>query len=374
MMNRSKMVKVFLKSLLALVLVITALFALFLGYLSIFEYRPGNRDPIALEYPAPGADRVLSPGDSLKLLSWNIGYASLDASQDFFMDGGKSTMPLTGDNVVENLRGIQDYLNSSDWDILLIQEADLKSRRSYNKNQVEYLSRGFSGSAAFGYNYNSRFVPYPIPNFFGPIESGLLTLNHFTVSEALRISLPNSFTWPVRLANLKRCLLVERIPLRAAAGGAAELVIVNLHLEAYGDSSGREAQTRSLLEFLYAEYAKGNYVIAGGDFNQTFPGIDPGRFAIKNAKYFLPGLLREEMLEPRWRFAFDPNAPSARLLNEPYSGSYDNTQLYIIDGFILSPNVELRSVKTDETGFRYSDHHPVTLEVTLRGTPGAAIH
>ncbi|HCC38245.1 MAG TPA: endonuclease/exonuclease/phosphatase, partial [Treponema sp.] len=47
--------------------------------------------------------------------------------------------------------------------------------------------------------------------------------------------------------------------------------MVNLHLDAYESSGGREAQTQMLLDFLYREYAKGNYCIAGGDFNQSFP-------------------------------------------------------------------------------------------------------
>lgn len=51
---------------------------------------------------------------------------------------------------------------------------------------------------------------------------------------------------------------------------------MNLHLEAYDDGEGKEAQTAMLLQILQEEYVKGNYVIAGGDFNQSFPdGTDP---------------------------------------------------------------------------------------------------
>ncbi|MDR2742953.1 MAG: hypothetical protein LBB98_12485 [Treponema sp.] len=122
----------------------------------------------------------------------------------------------------------------------------------------------------------------------------------------------------------------------------------------------------SSIHFREAEYARDNYVIAGGDFNQKFPGINSDRFAVKDAKYFKPGILREDMLSPLWRFARDPEIPTARLLNKPYSGSYEDTQLYVIDGFILSPNVELASVQAFEAGFRYSDHNPMVLEVRLQ--------
>ena len=42
------------------------------------------------------------------------------------------------------------------------------------------------------------------------------------------------------------------------------------------------------------------------------------------------------------------------------------TQHYVIDGFILSPNVELTSVQTQDDGFRFSDHNPVLLNIRLK--------
>jgi endonuclease/exonuclease/phosphatase family metal-dependent hydrolase len=226
---------------------------------------------------------------------------------------------------------------------------------------MEYLTKDYRGSWAFGYNFKTLFVPFPFPPI-GSVESGLLTLHTFTPREAARISLPSPFAWPVRTANLKRCLLVEWIPI---AGSDRELVLVNLHLEAYSSDSGRDAQMQLAMDFLNAEYAKGNYVIAGGDFNQNFPGLDPELFRVKNDDYWAPGALTQNMLQPGWRFAADLQTPSCRLLNEPYSGSYADTQLYVIDGFILSPNVRLESVKTLADGFKYSDHHPVSIEVVL---------
>lgn len=56
--------------------------------------------------------------------------------------------------------------------------------------------------------------------------------------------------------NLKCCLLVSRIPL---ADTDKELVVINLHLEAYDNGEGKEAQTRELLEVLRAERKQGNY-------------------------------------------------------------------------------------------------------------------
>jgi hypothetical protein len=113
---------------------------------------------------------------------------------------------------------------------------------------------------------------------------------------------------------------------------------------------------------LVKEYESGNYVIAGGDFNQTFPDAD---YPVLDDAYWAPGTLDAAMLPEGWQFAADASVPTCRLLNGSYSGSYADTQLYVIDGYILSPNVQLDAVQTLDAGFTYADHHPVRLEATL---------
>ena len=349
---------------------------LFLSFLTIAEYRPADIEKLEIRYHTgtkpqfsnadqtmKSASKNLSVNVPFSILTWNIGYASLDKDQDFFMDGGKGVRPATDENVKRNLVGIRDFITAADCDVILIQEADTVSKRSFYTEQRVYLTENFTGSSVFAFNFNSIFVPIPFPEFIGRVSSGLLTLNRFETIEALRMSLPNPFTWPVRAVNLKRCLLISRIPVE---NSSAELVIVNLHLEAYDSSGGREAQTGAMLEFLYNEYAKGNYCIAGGDFNQNFPGIDPRLFAVKHSDYFVAGTLTPSLLAPQWQYAADTKIPSCRLLNEPYSGDPENTQLYVIDGFILSPNVEIIDITAFDLGFKYSDHNPVKINVRLK--------
>jgi endonuclease/exonuclease/phosphatase family metal-dependent hydrolase len=280
------------------------------------------------------------------------------------MDGGTMIRPASKAIVETNLTEIADFISAEDWDVFFIQEVDTGSRRSYYIDETEWLSRGRETSSAFAYNYLCDFVPFPFPQFLGKVASGLLTLNAYIPREALRVSLPVPFTWPVRTANLKRCMLVERVPVQDSD---KELVLVNVHLDAYDEGAGREAQFREVVEFLNREYAKGNYCVAGGDFNQTLPGVpDDGIFAIKNRDTFIPTALPQNVVNPGWQFAVDPEIPTARLLNEPYSGYTDTTQVYVIDGFILSPNIELSRVKTIDLDFAHSDHNPVGIEIILR--------
>jgi endonuclease/exonuclease/phosphatase family metal-dependent hydrolase len=227
-------------------------------------------------------------------------------------------------------------------------------------NQVKELAAFSSGAVYFAANFRTPFVPYPVPPI-GGVDSGLLILNGFAVSGAERVRLPSPFKWPVRVVNLKRCLLVERLPIE---NSGKELVLINLHLEAYSSNEGRLAQMKILNGILETEYAKGNYIIAGGDFNQTFPGAGE-LYSIKNDAYFVPGTLSDDMLPAGFHFAGGTNAPTSRLNNKPYSGSYDDTQLYAIDGFVLAPNVELISVGTIDLQFKHSDHNPVAIELRL---------
>ncbi len=259
-----KALKIIGRILLALVIVI----ALALGVLTAAEYRPAAEETVTADHPA---EAVLKAEEPLTLVTWNIGYGALGDNADFFMDGGTGVYTADRERVQQNLAGIRETLAGLDADIILLQEVDIGSDRSCRTDERDTLRDVIPGASdAFAYNFNSLYVPFPLPPI-GHVESGLYTLSRAEIREAERISLPCPFSWPLRIANLKRCLLVSRIPVE---GTDRELVMVNLHLEAYDSGEGKEAQTRQLQTLLRDEYGKGNYVIAGGDFNQLFSNTD----------------------------------------------------------------------------------------------------
>ena len=61
----------------------------FVIYLTAAEFKP---EPVETLEIGGQAQKTLQAGDSLRVLSYNIGYGSLDKTQDFFMDGGKTTV------------------------------------------------------------------------------------------------------------------------------------------------------------------------------------------------------------------------------------------------------------------------------------------
>lgn len=347
--------KKLLRILLILVLIIVLVVGGLLGWLTATEFRPAAAEPLE---PVGEVGQTLLAGQSLSIISWNIGYAGLGAGEDFFMDGGKMARPSSRDTVNRYLDGIKSSISEAAPDLLLLQEVDIDAHRTYGIDESAALHFGTSFLAL---NYSCPFVPVPMPPI-GKVNSGLMTVSNYEVASAERLSLPCPFSWPLRIANLKRCLLVSYLPLE---GTDRNLVLVNLHLEAYDDGEGKIAQTNQLREFIAAEYEKGNYVIAGGDFNQTFPG-GLESYPILDPSLWTPGVLDDSLLPEGWRYACDTATPSCRLLNQPYDPSDTaHTQYYVIDGFILSPNVALEEVSTLDLGFANSDHNPVRIRVSL---------
>lgn len=356
--------KKILKVLLILVLVIVLALAALIGLLSATEYNPASiveAEPVSSG--SVTAASSIPQGTELKLLSWNIGYAGLGKGSDFVLDGGEHMRAADKATVERYLAGISETARSEDYDLVLFQEVDLDSSRTYRINEGEALAQGISYFAA---NYRCLFVPNPNTYFVDPmgkVNSGLMTCSPlYTIDHAERQALPCPFTWPLRIVNLKRCLLVSYLPVE---GSDKQLVLVNLHLEAYDDGEGKIAQTKQLMGFLEEEYKKGNYVIAGGDFNQVFPGgLDA--YPNEHPENWLPGLLEESSLPEGFSFVYDLSVPSCRLLNQPYDPSDAvNTQYYAIDGLIVSPNVTVKTAETLDLGFEHSDHNPVRMTFTL---------
>ncbi len=344
-----------LKYMLFTLALVVGLFLIFLAYSSITDYKPGETEIV---FDSENAS-VLK--DSVfDAMIWNIGYAGLDASMDFFYDGGKMVRPEK-EAVSKNLKGImltlEDYL---DYDFILLQEVDRGSKRSYYHNIYEYTSNLFEPChSSFGTNYNVSFVPIPLKAPMGKVESGLHTISAEIPGIVNRYSFPGNYSWPMSLFMLDRCFLESRY----AMPGGKELVLINTHNSAYDDGSLRKQQMDFMKKILLKEYEAGNYVIVGGDWNQTPHGFVPE---------FDGDIFDEEMLtyidadypEADWTWAFDSSIPTNRRVQTPYIRGETLTTL--IDCFLLSPNIQLLEVKGRTLDFAYSDHQPVCIKFKIK--------
>ncbi len=346
-----KVLKIFLYFIMAVAL-------LFIGLIlaaTLSNYSPAEQTTV---YSSDEPD-VVPIWTEMDLLTWNIGYCGLDSTMDFFYDGGEQVRPPQS-HVVKSLDNVISFLKRNDTvEFFLIQEVDQKSKRSYHINEYDSIKTALPGYwSFFGKNYDVFFVPVPFSQPMGSVRSGIQILSKYRPETSVRWTFPGNYAWPKSLFMLDRCFLVNRYKLK----GTKQLVLIDTHNSAYDDGSLRKMQMAYLKRFLLEEYKKGNYIIVGGDWNQSPPDFSPGFkedvYDSQNAS-FVP----DDYLPAGWTWAYDRSGPSNRRVDIPYKKGV--TQTTVIDFYLLSPNVKLQSVQTIDLGFASSDHQPVRMKVLI---------
>lgn len=309
-------------------------------YGTLTDFKPPKE--VVLQIEANDAQR---PDSIITLLNWNVGYCGLGEESDFFYDDGK-TVRMEQSIVRKNLNGVMNTLKYyDDVDIILLQEVDTLSKRSWQLNEYTDISQVLPEfNSSFTLNYNVNFVPIPFLDPMGKVMGGLATFNRYTVTNATRYQFPSSYAWPNSIYFLDRCFMVQRTPFKDV-----ELVIINTHNSAYDDGSLKKVEMDFLKDFLKTEEEKGNYIIVGGDWNQHAPGT--GDRQVPND--YLEG----------WTWAYDTSFPTNRNLKAAYVAGQTETQ--VIDFYLCSPNIEVEEVKVINLDFKFSDHQPVYLRAKL---------
>ena len=295
------------------------------------------------------------------LLSWNLGYCSMDAEVDFFMNGGKGSRAVSKERVDENLTEILKTLGQEEYDFVFLQEVDKSATRSFYVNQYERLQAFFKEyNSLFAITYKTYWVPVPLFKPMGRVLSGLVTFSKYHPSSAIRFTLPGNYSLFTRFLHLDRCFIEERYPINGK-----ELILINLHLSAF-DKGGfiREQQLKFLFKHIKEEEEKGNYLVVGGDWNSIFPEMETHVFnkGKKNPVWTPIELKKEEFLK-NWKFLSDQNVATCRLSNKPYVKG--ENFVYVVDGFLLSSNIKVLKMKGLDLDFQHSDHNPIVLEFEL---------
>ena len=372
--RKSSPIKAILKTIAALLAAVVLVVGAYVAYLTLTYYR--IEDGVALEITgaANAEASQIELGRNYTAVTYNIGFGAYDPDFSFFMETGvmadgtetQGTMGTAASKeaVLASTDGVVTTLNSLNPDICLLQEVDVDSTRSYHVDQRASLMAAFpADQAVFASNFHSGFIAYPFNDMHGSVQSGLLTLSDVQVSSAVRRSYPIDESFPWKFFDLDRCFSITRI----AVEDGHELVLVNSHMSAY-DEGGvyRAKQLELLFGFLSEERAKGNYVIAGGDWNHALAGsrelYKSGQLAPDWVSTMDDDLLPEGFSVVRAENLED--VATCRGSDMPYEPgvSYEVT----VDGFIVSDNVRATAENID-TGFVYSDHNPVKLTFALIG-------
>ena len=278
---------------------------------------------------------------------------------DFFYDGGtKVFTPKT--SCIDNLNAVEKFLKQNDTvDFILVQEVDKQSKRSYYINEYDALTKTLNGfSSYFAKNYDVFFVPLPPSTPMGKVLSGLTTFSKYQPSSSVRYSFPGEYGFPKQLFMLDRCFLVNRYPLN----NGKELLVINTHNEAFDPGQIRKAQMAYLKDFILNEYRNGNYIITGGDWNQTPPEFKSAFTGNKTDTTQM--VIPSDYLPSDWKWLYDNKIPSERNVISAYDPMTTTTNIF--DFYLISPNIINVSVEGIQLNFANSDHNPVRVKLKLK--------
>lgn len=344
-----------LKAMLYFIALIIAGFSGVIIYAILSDYKPKEKEIISIN---PKVE-FLSDSIELSLVTWNIGYCGLDNTMDFFYDGGTKVFTSKAKSL-NNLLGVKEFLKQNrSTDFILFQEVDKASRRSYYMNEYDSLTTSLNHYFySFAKNYDVFFVPLPLHRPMGKVLSGLTTLSKYQPSSSIRYTFPGKYGFPKQLFMLDRCFLVNRYPL----SNGKELLVINTHNEAFDPGQIRKAQMAYLRDFLLNEYHKGNYIVTGGDWNQSPPAFQSA--FTTNQTDTSQMVIQGDYLPSDWKWVFDNRTPSERNVFTAYDPSTTTTN--VIDFFLISPNIKQVSVEGIQLNFENSDHNPVKMTFKLQ--------
>ncbi len=385
-----KLIFKILKSILCLIGILVLVVGGYVGYVLLQYYRIDDNQTLNVEN---NVSNKVELNTEYSISTYNIGFGAYNQEYTFFMDtgimsdgtvvSGEYATAVSKDVVLEDTTGAINTIKEFNPDFALFQEVDTESSRSYNVNQYQMIKDEFNDyTSTFAVNFHSAYLLYPFNDPIGQIDSGIATLSKYTIDSSVRKSFTITDNFIDKLFDLDRCFSASYLPIE---GSDKQLVLMNIHMSAY-DEGGviRAKQMEELNSFMLSEYNKGNYIVAGGDFNHDLLTNNPDyNYSVAN----MPFKDDFTQLTPPWlSFLFDNNGKSP--INDKFSViAADNsptcrdadikwipgtTYVSVIDGFIISDNVEvtheenLQTRTSNKAGFAYSDHEPSTMKFILK--------
>ena len=194
---------------------------------------------------------------------------------------------LHKNEVQENLDRMVVALKKLKPDLVFLQEVDFFAERSFDTNQMKFLSQGLSlPYVAYVVNWNKRYVPWPywpIPQHFGRLVSGQVLLSRYPILQQQILAFPKPednpfwYNWFYIDRNLQEITVQV---------GQKELAAFNIHLEAFS-SRARTQQLKTLKQKIRNNPKK--YQIVAGDFNLIWSGTGKDPDQAKRHRKLLEG-------------------------------------------------------------------------------------
>ena len=355
------------KRVLIALLIVLALLILVVGgyvaYLFIDYHRISDKQ--ALTASTAGASS-LPAGEELRIVTWNIGFGAYSADFSFFMDGGTESRAFSKEACEANVNAVIEKLGEMNADLMLVQEVDFDSNRSRFVDQRRMIEAAFPDrSAVFAQNYDSSYFLYPVNKPIGASRSGVLTLSGAQIGDTVRRSLPVEGGFN-KFFDLDRCYCVSSIPV----DDGRMLKLYNLHLSAYSsDGSIATEQLALMVQEMAADFAAGNYVIAGGDFNKDLWGDSGAYSGVSGVDASWCKPFPTELIPEGFTLVNTLDEEKLVLSSRNTDTAYEKGKTFeaTLDGFIVSDNVQVKSCAIVDTAYQNTDHNPVDMRFVLGG-------
>lgn len=378
-----KGIKITLITIISIVGLFVVVVGSYVGYV-FFQY---NRidDVFTLKVNSKASEKTVMVGQTYNIATYNIGFGAYSPDFDFFLDSGimQDGKKVTGhrgtaidkEHVETNLNGVGEVLKGLDLDFAFLQEVDKDGDRSYHMNQVNFMENQLNSyDSVYAENFHSAYLFYPFLDPHGKTNAGIMTFSKYQIQAATRYSFSISTGFD-KFFDLDRCFSVSEL----SVDNGKKLILLNLHMSAY-DKGGyiREKQMKELSTFLEEMEREGNYVIAGGDFNHDLLTNNPAYLDYSQDN--LPFKDETKQQKPDWLAFFfnekkesglpkgytviaSDNTSSCRAAEMPWEKGVN--YVTVVDGFIVSSNIEVELHYNVETNYAYSDHQPAYMEFKL---------
>ncbi len=217
---------------------------------------------------------MLKPGQPFKVLNYNVQFMA-GKNYVFFFDVPNHPNPdkrPSPADITKTLHEVVRIIQAEDPDIILLQEVNNGSSRTYYEDQLArllpLLSKAYVCHTA-AFFWKAAFIPDP--RIMGAEGWKQVIISKYRISEATRhqLALVSSDNFITRQFKPKRAVLEVRLPRE----DGQELIVFNAHLSAFaqGDDTMQKqvAQVDSMLDNL--NQANIPWII-GGDLNLLPPG------------------------------------------------------------------------------------------------------
>lgn len=329
-------------------------------------YQPND----VMNVPAYCADDApeLSPGQTLKVLNWNVQYMA-GVDYYFFYEGGPDSQVDPAD-VRRTTRDVARIIREENPDIVLLQEVYDGAVRTEYIDELARLRRQLPADYAChasAFYWRAPFVPHP--RIMGSVGMKLVVLSKYRIDEAIRHQLSLMPADHVsKHFGLRRAVLEARLPVESQN----DFVALNTHLEAFATGTGLMARhVDEIMAILERLSSDGHPWLIGGDFNMLPPDPDAYERLIPSQQaYFNPEGTEMAPIFERYQ----PVPTLAELTgpdyadwfthfpNDPAVGAPNKT----IDYLFLSDDVTLGPHRVRQSGtLGISDHLPVIVEIRL---------